>query len=277
MRVFWIAAIFLALLAPVGRAQENAPLRRLVTANDDRGWEAVGRLDIGGRAFCTGALISPDLVLTAAHCLYDGPNGPAVDARAITFRAGWRNGRANAVSKVAIAVAHPNFAFETDGSPRTVGYDVALLRLAAPIRKTSVIPFETGERPRKGADVAVVSYAVGRAQSPSLQEKCRVLARRSGTLVLSCSVSFGSSGAPVFSVSDDGKARIVSVISAKAQIGGRTVALSTQLQKPLADLMAIMADKEMPKADTRTGVRVFTLGSGGAGRSGTGGARFLRP
>ena len=42
------------------------PLRTLSTADDTRGWEAVGRLNFGGHAYCTGAcggscrtLISP--------------------------------------------------------------------------------------------------------------------------------------------------------------------------------------------------------------------------
>jgi len=119
----------------------------------------------------------------------------------------------------------------------------------------------------------VVSYAHDRAESPSLQERCRVLARRSGMLILSCSVDFGSSGAPVFVVDDSGVARIVSVISAKAQIAGRDVALGTRLEKPLGDLMALMANSEAPAAP-KTGVRVLTLG--GTSTLG-GGAKFVRP
>ncbi|MEM6481406.1 MAG: S1 family peptidase, partial [Pseudomonadota bacterium] len=38
---------------------EQTPLERLDTGVDGRKWEAVGRLDVGGRGFCTGALIAP--------------------------------------------------------------------------------------------------------------------------------------------------------------------------------------------------------------------------
>ena len=48
-------------------AQES-DLRSLDTSDAGRGWEAVGRISIGSDSFCTGALIAPDLVLTAAHC-----------------------------------------------------------------------------------------------------------------------------------------------------------------------------------------------------------------
>ena len=38
-------------------------------------WAAVGRIDLGSKGFCSGTLIAPDVVLTAAHCLYDKATG----------------------------------------------------------------------------------------------------------------------------------------------------------------------------------------------------------
>jgi len=273
MRVFRILALVWLAMASAVDAGSDTGLKPLLTGNDSRGWEAVGRLNFAGRTFCTGALIAPDLVLTAAHCLFEKDSGRAYRADEIEFLAGWRNGRANAQRRVSRAIAHPDFEFTNGDRIGRVGFDLALLQLDQPIRNASVAPFETATRPRKNAQVDVVSYAHDRAESPSLQERCRVLARRSGMLILSCSVDFGSSGAPVFVVDDTGVARIVSVISAKAQIAGRDVALGTRLEKPLGDLMALMANSEAPAAP-KTGVRVLTLG---ATSTSGGGAKFVRP
>jgi len=64
----------------------------------------VGRLELAGRGFCTGALVAPDLVLTAAHCLHDRATGKRIDPARIEFKAGWRNGRAAAYRSVRRAV-----------------------------------------------------------------------------------------------------------------------------------------------------------------------------
>jgi hypothetical protein len=109
-----------------------------------------------------------------------------------------------------------------------VGSDLALLELDQPIRLPSVRPFGLGSEPRRGAAVGVVSYGKDREETPSLQEECRVLGHQQGVLILSCAVEFGSSGAPVF-VTEDGEARIVSVVSAKAEMGERPVALGVAL------------------------------------------------
>lgn len=271
MRIALIILAFLFALAPAANAQEASHLKALMTTSDNRGWEAVGRINIASQTYCTGALIAPNLVLTAAHCLFDRSTGRRFAVDEIEFLAGWRNGSANAHATMRRIIPHPKFEFNGNDRNVRVAYDVALLELNHPILKSSVTPFETDVRPRKGAEVGIVSYARNRSENPSLQEVCHVLARRSGTLVLSCDVDFGASGAPVFSIAEDGKARIVSVVSAKADIRGREVALGTILEKPLADLMEIVASGAA--TDEPAAVRVLNLGGA---RSGSG-AKFVRP
>lgn len=270
MRPVALFALLVALIAPVASAADGA-LRMLETSEQNRGWEAVGRLELGGRGFCTGALIAPDLVLTAAHCLYDRETGARIEVTDIEFLAGWRNGRAEAYRQVRRAVAHPNYRFQTETSASRVRDDVALLELHHPIRNTGVIPFRTGEHPLPGARIGVVSYARDRAEAPSLQEVCGVRARQYGVLVMDCEVDFGASGAPVFSF-DAGEPRIVSVVSAKAEYGGAKVALGTALAEPLALLQAEMASARMD-LDLRL---VPSMGADGATRP-PAGAKFVRP
>lgn len=259
-----------ALLAVAGMAPaQDADMVSLQTADDSRGWDAVGKLMLGDRGFCTGALIGPQLVLTAAHCLYDKTTGVQMKAEDIQFFAGWRNGRAVAYRSVSRAVTHPDYRYGGSDKLGRVTADLALLELSQPIRLPSLTPFETGATPAEGDSVGVVSYAQDRAEVPSIQEFCEVLAGRRETLILSCSVDFGSSGAPVFSISD-GVARVVSVISAKAEVDGRKVALAVPLAAPLAVLRAALDDS---KLTGRVGTNSVSVLSGGQGS----GAKFIKP
>ncbi|UYV37513.1 trypsin-like serine protease [Rhodobacteraceae bacterium D3-12] len=269
LRLF-VTAIVVAL---VGTAQaQDTGLKRLDTGEDGRGWEAVGRLDIGGKRFCTGAMIAPNLVLTAAHCLYDKDSGKRISNEQIEFLAGWRNGRASAYRWVKRAVVHPEYEYSSNVAADRVRNDVALLELHHPIRNTQVIPFATDQRPAKGDKIGVVSYAKDRSEAPSLQELCRVKARQSGVLIMSCDVDLGSSGAPVFSF-EGGEPKIVSVVSAMAEVGGERVSLGTQLQEPLRLLRAeLAAGNGVFGNDTRAKGKRIVVGT----RSNSG-AKFIKP
>ncbi len=119
----------------------------------------------------------------------------------------------------------------------------------------------------------MVSYAQDRAEAPSLQQVCHVLARQPGVFVLSCNVDFGSSGAPIFAMRD-GVPQVVSVVSAKAEVDGEKVALGVALEQPLEDLMTRL-DQTAPVA-LSTAAKVRTL-SGGAASNGSGSAKFVKP
>lgn len=266
-----ILALSVAALPAVATAQPGQ-LQSLENGVDADAWEAVGRLDIGGRGFCTGALIAPALVLTAAHCLFDKHSGARINHETIEFLAGWRNGRASAYRTVRRAVILPEYSYSDAVSSDRVRNDVALLELIRPIRNTTIRPFDTADRPLEGDSVGVVSYARDRSEAPSLQELCTVLSRQEGILVTSCSVDFGSSGAPIF-VLTEGRPHIVSVVSAKAEMDGANVSLGTALDASLDTLRAALLAGEGVHHDSAPVPPRVTVG---AVRRDTG-AKFVRP
>lgn len=271
MRVLHVIVMLIGLVLPQAALAETG-LRALSTMEAGKGFQAVGRLNLGDRGFCTGALIAPDLVLTAAHCLYDPETGAPYAASDIQFLAGWRNGRAEAYRGVYSGVAHPRYSYLDQDEVRRVAYDLALIRLEGPIRLPGVTPFATAAKPRRGAEVGVVSYAQDRAEAPSLQEVCHVMAGRPGILMLTCSVNFGSSGAPVFSFAG-GRPEIVSVVSSKAELRGKQVALGVTVDGTLDLLQKRLDEGESTLLREAPVLRRF----GQSGSTVSPGAKFVRP
>ena len=86
---------------------------------------------------------------------------------------------------------------------------------------------------------------------------------------MDCDVTFGSSGAPVFTHLN-GRGRILSVVSGMGEFQGRRVAFGMELGPVLADLKtALRANAPRPQAVAKRLVI-------GAGKSSTG-AKFVKP
>lgn len=264
--------VCLALLAQPSLAGDGN-LRPLDTGVVAGRWAAVGRINLGSNGFCSGTLIAPDVVLTAAHCLYDKATGQPYPPSDLTFLAGWRDGEAEASREVAMILPHPDYRPDlVEGSAAQMnqtGKDLGLIKLAQPILLPSITPAAIGSLPRGGDRVEIVSYARYRSEAASLQDACSVLGTEGRIAVLDCPVDFGASGAPVFRDTAFGS-EVVSVISAKAELNGQPVAIAAPVEGMLSGLMAQLDRASRAAAP---GARVI---SGAGSGMGAGGAKFLK-
>ncbi|MDH5798616.1 MAG: trypsin-like peptidase domain-containing protein [Paracoccaceae bacterium] len=263
----------ISLISAAAIAQDSA-LETLDSWGRNRGWEGVGQLMISNRSTCTGTMISADLVLTAAHCVFDSEGLTPIAPAQISFRAGWRNGSAVSERVGKALVIHPEFEPGSGNhvSARRIRWDVALVQLIDPIPQTHADPFRTDRAIRVDEEVSVVSYGRGRNNAASRQRACQVLAKHSGVLALSCEAVPGSSGAPVFAIRE-GRPRVVAVISAIGDFDGREASFATDIEQPLSKLLnELTAGRIFPPP--ANSARRLTVGTDDRDETG---AKFVKP
>ena len=192
--------------AMVGGAPADAAATAVVTIVGSRG------------NFCTGSLIAPELVLSAAHCTLPGATYKIVD-----YDAG-RQPRLRDVRRVA---AHPDFNVQGIMAHRASA-DVALLQLAAPMTGRSMAPLGAPRALAAGNSFTVSGIGVtvqGDGRSGGVVRSASLVATgQPGTLQIrlvdpatnnarpGLGACTGDSGAPVFEA-QAGRATIVGVVS----------------------------------------------------------------
>jgi protease YdgD len=268
--LIWVLAMAVLGGSAAAQSAQNSGLRRLSDREDLLGWEAVGRLELAGQGFCTATLIAPDLILTAAHCAFDGRTGKLYPAQKVTFRAGLRDGVSIADRTVRQITVDPRFEPGKPPSAARVRVDVALMRLSEPITVAQADPFVLHSGDLNGAEVSVSSYGKGRSNAISRQRSCQILDRRQGLLSFDCNVTFGSSGSAVFAKVGN-RGRILSVVSAMTQMNGRKVAWGMELPSLVSDLKRRMRAEAYASPSP-----ILPRQTDRANRSGTG-AKFVRP
>jgi protease YdgD len=195
---------------PGARAVEPAPLA------------AVGRLHIAGKASCTGALIAPDLVLTAGHCLMRKVGGTELVGTLIEFVPGRSPGLpVPEPVQGATAAVHPIYGFGIGPVAARLGFDFGLLRLIAPVPPEVARPLGMGALPAVGDRLFIAGYRGG-AGGIARQRRCEVVEANHAFAALGCEVDGGESGSPMLRVSGAGP-EIVGVLANKGRIAGQPV------------------------------------------------------
>jgi S1-C subfamily serine protease len=146
--------IILFVVAPFGAA----PARALVgPSNEDRSFAShvvmVLKRGVDRAGFCTGVVLGPREVLTAAHCL----------AAAKDLRIFYRDDSGNPVLlDVQATVAHPRYRADAP-TARVVSIDLALIQTQTPLdARFSAAALEDDGRVQVGQPVRIVGYGVTR-------------------------------------------------------------------------------------------------------------------
>ena len=195
-----IRRILPLLLAPSVALSQPAPRAGLDTAEARRAveatappWSSLVRVQSEAGGHCTGVLVAPDRVLTAAHCLVASRTGAWLRPERVNLLAGYDRGefRAHAVAASFVTGAYD----PASGGPR--GADWAVLRLAAPL-PGPVLPVAAAV---PGMAAMLGGWQRDRAHALLADTACRVTdAGRdaAGALLLhDCAATRGSSGGPL--------------------------------------------------------------------------------
>lgn len=191
---------------------------------DSPPWRAIGKLQAtSGNLYesCTGTLIAPALVLTAAHCVFNLRTQHDFPASAMHFLIGYKSG-----SYVGHAVGRRierGIGYDPQHPEQTRGSDWALIVLEKPLGGGGRILSLAVATPQIGSRVMLGGYSQDYPHILMADTACRIVGRiadAAGHPLLrdDCTGGSGVSGAPLL-IKKDGGGWSVAAIAVAAEMG----------------------------------------------------------
>ena len=223
--------------------------RRVIDSEEQRSWNAVGRLNRSIGGFCSAVLVGPAEILTAAHCLWDSRRGRWLEPEMVHFVPGYRRGAYLGHARGTAFRLAGSLEMTDDGRPKEPVDDWATVRLDLDLQAGAGIrPLEVAglsDRAHLHDDQALMraGYGLDRPHLPVLVEQCKALGsiEAGRVLIHDCDATMGDSGSPIL-VRRGNRLVVLAVQSSVVRLGDGAAGVAVMVEK------TIPADALSPRA-----------------------------